>query len=232
MEQYVSVNIADLRREPSEAIEFCMKDPLQETQLLYGDEVRVLEAAGDWARVEVPGQQKFTEHRGWQGYPGWIKRDQLSSQKINSCFSNRIAITSDWIRQEANGFLGSPYFWGGCSFYSSEIERSGVDCSGLVYLIYHRAGLNVPRDAHDQWLKSRKIAQLQPGDLVFTAPHYKPDRFDHVMLFVEGETLLEASLSAGVVRYVSFEEKLGHSREALLKGAKSLEVLITFGSLT
>ena len=49
----VAVEVADLRKEPRSAGSPLAHDPLQESQLLYGDRVRVLEIRGDWARVEA-----------------------------------------------------------------------------------------------------------------------------------------------------------------------------------
>ena len=63
----------------------------------------------------------------------------------------------------AESFLGTPYRYAG-------LERSGMDCSGLVYTSFREA-LNVliPRTAETIYNWTEKIAtnELQPGDLVF-----------------------------------------------------------------
>ena len=46
------------------------------TQALYGDEVTVVEAAGDWTKVVVPRQPSSLDPRG---YPGWLPTVQLTS---------------------------------------------------------------------------------------------------------------------------------------------------------
>lgn len=58
--------------------------------------------------------------------------------------------------------LGIPYAYGG------DTPR-GFDCSGLVYYVYRRVGLKVPRDANAQRDASRPVPRhdLRPGDLVF-----------------------------------------------------------------
>lgn len=66
------------------------------------------------------------------------------------------------IVQLANHELGAPYLYGG------DTPR-GFDCSGLVYYVFHRAGLAVPRTANDQLYASHPVnlPDLRPGDLVF-----------------------------------------------------------------
>lgn len=58
--------------------------------------------------------------------------------------------------------LGVPYHYGG-------ITPRGFDCSGLVYYVFRRLGLTVPRTANAQKAASVPVAKadLVPGDLVF-----------------------------------------------------------------
>jgi len=75
-----------------------------------------------------------------------------------------------------------PYVWGGTS------SCSGTDCSGLVYRTYGRAGIIVPRDAHDQfWMAPRKhegdLTGAQPGDLVFFR-YPTDDEISHVGVYL------------------------------------------------
>ena len=66
------------------------------------------------------------------------------------------------VRASALGYLGTPYQWGGTT-------PSGVDCSGLVYLVYSPYVANLPRTSYDQWAAGVAVdrAELAPGDLVF-----------------------------------------------------------------
>jgi cell wall-associated NlpC family hydrolase len=85
----VAVTLADLRREPV-AAEWRLEeegrypvDPLQETQLLFGEEVRVHEVRGQWVRIEALEQVEFTRRQRWEGYPGWLPAKVLRPRLPN-----------------------------------------------------------------------------------------------------------------------------------------------------
>lgn len=56
-----------------------LDDDAHLSQLLYGEEARVLEAKDDWVKVEAVEQDSFTHADAWQGYPGWMHADDLVS---------------------------------------------------------------------------------------------------------------------------------------------------------
>jgi len=88
----------------------------------------------------------------------------------------------------AQSLLGTPYRYAG-------IDRSGLDCSGLVYLSF-REGLNytVPRTAESIYAWAEKIdtLELAPGDLVFFVT--AGQRISHVGIYTgEGGFIHSAS---------------------------------------
>lgn len=112
--------------------------------------------------------------------------------------------------ERAKLFLTSPYIWGGASapvkFYPDSMpenmlhQASGVDCSGLVYILFKSFGLICPRNSNDQYIFSEKIKSgknLKPGDLVFfskVGPDGKtPQRVSHVEIYA-GNDLQENTL--------------------------------------
>ena len=67
------------------------------------------------------------------------------------------------IIKSAEKFLTVPYLWGGRSSF-------GTDCSGFVQNIFKQAGIALPRDARQQFLKGDPIDSVEnalPGDLMF-----------------------------------------------------------------
>ena len=64
----------------------------------------------------------------------------------------------------AQQFTGAPYLWGGKSIL-------GMDCSGLTQLAGALCGMDIPRDASQQWAASKDHRsgwnELQHGGLVF-----------------------------------------------------------------
>ncbi len=82
----------------------------------------------------------------------------------------------------ARHFLGRPYSYGGSS------PASGFDCSGLVYYVYSRLGIKLPRTSYDQYHAGQRIraSQLKPGDLVFFYGE------GHVGLYIGGGRFIHA----------------------------------------
>jgi peptidoglycan DL-endopeptidase CwlO len=68
------------------------------------------------------------------------------------------------VLETAKQYLGVPYVWGGES-----LAEGGLDCSGLVQLVFGAHGVDLPRVARDQMNAGAEVASLaqaQPGDLI------------------------------------------------------------------
>lgn len=118
-------------------------------------------------------------------------------------------------------FLGTPYLWGGRSMHMPGLYRvaTGVDCSGLTNLVFRAHGIDIPRDAHDQWLKAEPVSgtSLKPGELVFVS--LDAGIVNHVMIFMGGEEMMEAPDTGDTVRILTFKEKFDKNLEELARGA-------------
>jgi len=73
--------------------------------------------------------------------------------------------------------LGTPYRYGGST-------PDGFDCSGLVLFSYQQAGLEVPRTAFDQYLRSTPVTdnRIEPGDVLFFT--LRSHAISHVGIYV------------------------------------------------
>lgn len=77
----VAAPVADLRTEPAAASSRLEHDPLQESQLLYGEEVEILEELDGWAKVSAVEQREWNHNNQWEGYPGWVELRALAAYR-------------------------------------------------------------------------------------------------------------------------------------------------------
>jgi cell wall-associated NlpC family hydrolase len=97
----------------------------------------------------------------------------------------------------ARQYLGVPYVFGGSN------PATGLDCSGLVQLVYRQVGIALPRTAQLQYAATTRISrdQLEPGDLVFFARTYADphDWITHVGIYIGGGMQINAPTEGQVV---------------------------------
>lgn len=239
MHYIVTVPICDLRREPVPHSRSYIKDPLQETQLLKDEYLIVHSTKDQWAFVEAIEQKKWVNDR-WIGYPGWVKLNQIQiieqNYKEKSQQSLTLAKRKSILDMGIKRFLHTPYLWGGHSFYDpkNQCQITGVDCSGLTRLLYYMHGIQLPRDAHDQYRNCQPIEfeQMKKADLIFLAETKRPERISHVMLYDVGDQILEATLDTGTIRLVTGKEKLGKMLKDIKSGERLEKYILFFGSVT
>ncbi len=113
--------------------------------------------------------------------------------------SSRRGLKTQEILRSSLKLLSVPYVWGG-------EDRSGVDCSGFVQLVFGWNGVRLPRTADLQYEVGRAIAagKEQPGDLVFFET-YCPGA-SHVGIFLGHRQFVHASSTAGVVTISNLDE--------------------------
>jgi len=125
--------------------------------------------------------------------------------------------------------LGRRYVWGGRSSVQ-QVGDWGVDCSGLVSLAYRTAGVDIPRDAQDQYLEAHRLPRAQaPGDLLFLSRPGQPDQINHVAIYSGGEELVESVDPEGV-RSTSFERRFGKRLASLQSGDRIGERTLYFAT--
>ena len=293
----VAVPVVDLRTRPRTSATPGIHDPLEETQLLYGERVRRIRSQDGWASIEAVEQPEFTHTKRWQGYPGWVPEAALKpwrpleepnlvvtqtwasvwldayrltparwrlplgarvratnmgetlwrlellddttawmayrdAQELQQLRALPVADQRRLVVRNAELLLRDPYYWGGRSPHAPQPEGpvTGVDCSGLVNLAYRAAGIDIPRDAHEQFLRARRVTAVRPADLIFLSEPKNPARIVHVMLYAGEGVLIEGPGTGTVVRRISVENRLGRRIDHLTSGVVIEEQTVSFGA--
>lgn len=164
-------------------------------------------AAAGFREVRLPG-----------GGSGWVAAADVTALKAGSPTVSRQAVIT-----RAARFLGATYLWGGYSapFGPGHAATStGVDCSGLVGLVYRSFGLKLPRNSGDQHRDAQQISigNLTRGDLIFVSSDGSSSGIYHVMIYDSAEKFIESTnAGAGVVRWSTFQASFGLTHQQLVQ---------------
>ena len=104
-----------------------------------------------------------------------------------------VSLIGDYVAFEALRYVGTPYKYGGS-------DRKGMDCSGLVNVVFRNFGVSLPRRSRDIATSGMEVSpdSLMPGDIL--AFSSKPGgRVNHVGIYVGKGKFVHASTSRGVV---------------------------------
>jgi cell wall-associated NlpC family hydrolase len=137
--------------------------------------------------------------------PTFSNRGTKKLQATDSKFAVSVRIetkelsdgTSHTIRgqlvETARNFIGLHYRWGGMS------ERHGVDCSGLVKLLFAKLHVKLPRSSREQIQSGEEVSmdELEMGDLVFFSSSGRVPT--HVGIYMGDNQFLHAARKAGHV---------------------------------
>jgi cell wall-associated NlpC family hydrolase len=110
--------------------------------------------------------------------------DASSGERTAGAASSEQAVVD-----EAKKYLGLPYVWGGTD------PDKGLDCSGLVQLVYKNLGYDLPRVSADQARSGRPVASLaeaRPGDLLAWDNSSRNNGADHIAIYLGDGKMIEA----------------------------------------
>ncbi len=143
----------------------------------FAAEVNVTEVRGEDSLIQLP------DGRRWKV----CTADLTPLDARPKPTAEGIARTLDLIQR----FMGIPYLWGGRTPY-------GYDCSGLAGTFYAFMGVNIPRDADQQFLAGEVVEKPEAGDLVFFG---EPDEdgdvhISHVGISLGGDEFIHSTGAA------------------------------------
>lgn len=177
-------------------------------QMLYNEVGRVLETNKEWIKVQsgidkyvgwiLKAQVREVDHKGYMKVQGFknVKRKHDFLMPFGSYIEGQVdgELGVDQIVKKAFTFLNAPYLWGGKTIF-------GIDCSGLVQVLYRIAGVSLPRDASEQIEKGEIVdfGNHQKGDLAYF--QNEAGNITHVGILMSNESIIHAS---GTVRIDNF----------------------------
>ena len=106
---------------------------------------------------------------------------------------NKSDITNARLYSFIEQWAGTPYRFGG-------LDKEGVDCSGLTFLLEQQVyGIKLPRITWQQVavIKRKYEEQLKEGDLVFF--DFDGKQFSHVGVYLQNGYIVHASSTKGVI---------------------------------
>lgn len=222
-----NLSIIPLKLDPSDTSEMV-------SQVLYGEYFKVLEERGKWSRIRIAfdrcegwidnkqylkiPEEDYTRFHAEESFLSADLIEFISDQQQNLVpvplgsvlnFTSYLGHGHDGNKvsgkqakssliRTAYLYLNAPYLWGGKTPF-------GIDCSGLVQMVYRLGGYILPRDAAQQANQGESLSfieECEPGDLAFF--DNREGAIDHVGIIMDDNYIIH---SHGKVRI----DRIDHS---------------------
>ncbi len=143
----------------------------------------------NFARVNCLNDNSFFTISAGSNFPG-LHNKEFNIEKRRFFYFDEFEDTTNVSRELlpkfAKMFLDTTYLWGGRSCF-------GIDCSGLMQVVFKMAGISIHRDASAQAANGMSIdllVEAQPGDLLFF--DNQDQIITHVGMLVEEGKIIHA----------------------------------------
>ena len=143
------------------------------SDLVLGNILTAVTKKGKWIQLSTP-----------DGRTGWVRTSNV--ERFDKWAQQKLDLKK--IEKTARRMMGSSYLWGGTS-------TKVTDCSGLVKVSYFSNGIILQRDASQQALTGKKIADLHDAqlcDLLFFG-NSATGRVTHVGLYLKDGKYIHCS---------------------------------------
>ncbi len=120
--------------------------------------------------------------------------DHLDSDSAVRELKKRRRASPDRLARVVEGYLGTPYKWGGTT-------RTGMDCSAFARAVFRKTyGIELPRTVKQIYRVGRSVSQrqdLKPGDLVFFRDTFSGPGLSHVGVYLSKGNFAHVGVSTG-----------------------------------